>query len=191
MTSHAFPAMLERLLLMYGAPETDDAEAYLGEYARQLRNYTVDELSRATDIIFRSRRFKTWPTIGECIQAAEEAREQLKEKHPATPYSDNSMWSTAAQAWADAECRCDDGRIAAEDGWLQGLHEFLRQNFAKGQRRWPNQSELAKIMDNARFLDRCASGEEDMGVCHDALKRLAQSMQERRGKLAQRIFEKA
>lgn len=183
--------MLHRLGLMYGDPDVDNVEGFLAEFTKALRNYSAPELERAADHIIRTRRYKTWPTVGEVIGACEEAREGQRVRHPAPPKVDTSAWSDEATKWADAECRCDDGRIAAEDGWLQGLHEFLRQNFAKGQRRWPNQSELAKIMDNARFLDRCASGEEDMGVCHDALKRLAQSMQERRGKLAQRIFEKA
>jgi len=188
MTSHAFSAMLERLLLMYGAPETDDAEAYLGEYARQLRNYSVDELSRATDIIFRSRRFKTWPTIGECIQAAEEAREQLKEKHPSTPYADNSMWSTAAQAWADEMARKGDGRVAAEDGWILSLHHYLRREYATGRKRPPSQAHIVSIQETARFVDRCAANEIDMGPQHDALLRLARNIIVRRQALAQRLF---
>jgi hypothetical protein len=188
MTSHAFPAMLERLLLMYGAPETDDAEAYLGEYARQLRNYSVDELSRATDIIFRSRRFKTWPTIGECIEASEQAREQLREKHPPSPHSDNSMWSTAAQAWADEMARKGDGRIAAEDGWILGLHHYLRREFATGRKRPPSQAHIMAIQETARFVDRCAAGEIDMGGQHDGLQKLARNIVIKRQALAQRLF---
>lgn len=190
MTSPAFPAMIERLLLMYGTPDVDDVESYLTEYARQLRNYSVDELSRGTDIILRSRKFKTWPTIGECIHAAEEAREQLREKHPASPTVDKSSWSQQAFAWADNECRCDDGKIAAQDGWIQGLHENLRLNFARDQKRWPTQGELVRIQHNARFVDSCAAGEVSMGDNHDALKRLARSIRDRREKLVQRLFDK-
>jgi len=180
--------MLERLLLVYGAPESDNPSAYMEEYARQLRNYRADELSRATDNLLRTRKFKTWPTIGECVEAADFAREQLREKHPAKPTGEDSMWSEAARKWADEQLRNDDGRTGVEEGWLLGVHEHFRANYAKRDTRWPSPPQMRAIQENAEYIDRCASGEINMGACHSALQNLAKSMVERRTKLAQRLF---
>jgi hypothetical protein len=175
--------------MLCDAPEVPNKVAFMAEYAKILKGYSADELTGATDRILRTRRYKTWPSIADCVAAAEDAREGKRHRQPAPPIADTSAWSDAATQWADNECRCEDGKIAADDGWLQGLHEFLRQNFSKGHRRWPNQAELARIMDNARFVDRCAAGEENMGVCAPALRELAKSIQERRSTLSARIFE--
>jgi hypothetical protein len=180
--------MLERLGLMYGKPDVDNVAGFLTEYAKALRIYSADELTRATDHMIRTRKYKTWPTVGECIGACEEAREAHRIKRPAPPIADTSAWADAATQWADNEVRCDDGRTAADEGWLQGLHENLRKNYANNQRRWPNQAELARIIDTARFIDRCASGEQKMGACHEALKKMASRIQQRRTKLADRLF---
>lgn len=180
--------MLERLGLIYGEPDVDNVPEFLMEYARQLRNYTSEELSKATDHILRTRKFKTWPTIGECVEAADMAREQLRERHPARPPVDESMWSQAARNWADEQLRNDDGRTGVEEGWLLGVHEHFRRMYARRDARWPSAPQMIAIQNNARFIDRCADGEVEMGVCHSALQKLARSMQGRRVKLAERLF---
>ena len=180
--------MLERLGLIYGDPDVSNLPEFLMEYARQLRNYTSEELARATDHILRTRKFKTWPTIGECVEAADLAREQLRERHPAKPRVDESMWSEAARKWADEQLRNEDGRVAAEEGWLLGLHEYFCRNYASRDARWPSPPQMRAIQENAEYIDRCAAGEINMGACHSALQNLAKSMVERRTKLAQRLF---
>lgn len=185
---HVYDAMLSRFAMICDAPEVPDKIKFMAEYARILAGYSKDELSEATDRILRLRRYKTWPSIAECVGACEDAREAKRHRHPAPNKVDTSAWSDAATQWADNECKCDDGRVAAEEGWMQGLHEFLRHQYAKNERRWPNQSELAHIKKTARFVDDCAAGEADMGVCYDALKKLAVSIQDRRSRLADRLF---
>lgn len=181
-------AMLHRFVLVYGAPDSNDPSAFMAEYARQLRNYTIAEISRATDHILRTRKYKTWPTIGECVEAADLAREQLRERHPAKPNVDESMWSEAARKWADEQLRNDDGRVAAEEGWLLGLHEYFCRNYASRDARWPSPPQMRAIQENAEYIDRCAAGEINMGVCHEALRRMAKSIHERRKTLAGRLF---
>jgi hypothetical protein len=68
--------MLARLWRLYGMPDTPDPAGYIDEFARQVRGFSDVELHAATDHIVRKRdRIKrTWPTIGECLGACENAR---------------------------------------------------------------------------------------------------------------------
>ena len=68
--------MLDRLWKLYGIPDTPDPAGYIEEFTRQLCGFTDSELHAATDQIVRKRdRVKrTWPSIGECLAACDNAR---------------------------------------------------------------------------------------------------------------------
>lgn len=186
--THVYEAMLSRFAMLCDAPEVPNKAAFMAEYARILRGYSAAELSEATDRVLRTRRYKTWPSIADCVAAAEDVRDVKRQRQPVQPPIDNSMWSEAARAWADDQLRNEDGRIIAEEGWLLGLHEHFCQKYARRDRTWPTAEQMRAMKENARYIDRCASGEIDMGACHSALQKLAKSMQERRKKLADRLF---
>ena len=71
--------LLDRLSAVYGRPkETDDIAGFTREYERAVQNYTESELDEAAAFLLRTRKYKTWPTVGECVTAAEQARQSIR-----------------------------------------------------------------------------------------------------------------
>jgi hypothetical protein len=63
--------LMERLTLMYGQPPVpvESRQAYAAEWRRALEGTAPDILQEATDRLIRTRRYRTWPTIGDVIHA--------------------------------------------------------------------------------------------------------------------------
>lgn len=87
--------LLARLQTLYGAPDTDDPAAYIAEYARLLAKYSAKELAEAGDIVIGRNRYKTWPTIGDCIAACEDVRERTAGRVPRKFTETHPEWSPA------------------------------------------------------------------------------------------------
>mgnify|MGYP006921403881 CR=1 FL=1 len=64
----------KRMQALFGAPDATIAAEVIAEYVNALDGYAEGELNRAADKIARTRRIRSWPTVAECIDAAEEAR---------------------------------------------------------------------------------------------------------------------
>ena len=176
--------MLARFGLAYGPPSKDprEAVAFLSEFARLLSKYDAAELEAAADKVIVSRKFRTWPTIGDAIAALEDARADSRERNlpefrTAFAYPD---WSHAAVRRAAELIRSSMGERAAREGWIVGLHDYCRKNG-----RLPWQYEIGPMIDSAEFVARCAAGAEDMGVMHKALMKLGQDFLVKRERLAQ------
>ena len=60
---------LSRLLTVYGAPKSDNREAYLAEYDRILGKYSAEELAVGAGRLLETHKFRTWPSIAECVNA--------------------------------------------------------------------------------------------------------------------------
>jgi hypothetical protein len=75
-------SMIAQLITAYGTPkkDADDAQAFLQLYARLLEPYVESELLAAADRLLRTRKYKSWPSTGECVQACEDARQQIRER---------------------------------------------------------------------------------------------------------------
>lgn len=179
--------VVRRFVTVFGEPKTDNSSAMVAEYERALHGNSPEVLNRAVDRLLRKTKFRVWPTIGECMDAvqaaATEAKSQSSQVRPEQPFSATyPEWSDEAFAIADRMVRCKLGKAALEQNWLLGLHEFIRK-----ERRYPNGSEQKNIIRIARLIDRCASGQEHMGVMHEGLKKLAVSFVERRKQLAERL----
>jgi len=79
--------MLSRLMTVYGAPkETENVTAFMGEYTRAMRDFVDSECELAASQLLAKRKFKTWPTIAECLAALEDARRNMASKRVADAY---------------------------------------------------------------------------------------------------------
>lgn len=161
--------MLAKLGVMYGPPSRDPKEsiALIGEYARLMAQYSDSELEAAGDKLVRTRKFKTWPTVGECIEVLEDNRTAAYERSAPERTIEQSYpeWSPAAIAHANKRVIGTLGRKAAQEGWCLGLHRFYAEEFAKGYKTSePSNKQIASMMDAAKFVDRCVAGEVNLGV---------------------------
>lgn len=65
----------ERLLLLFGPPNSIDDEAFAREYERLLKGYQPDIIDAAIDQLARTHKYPGWPKIADCVAAAEDALE--------------------------------------------------------------------------------------------------------------------
>lgn len=133
--------LLGRLGIVYGQPRPDpeDAVKFIAEYARLMRQYVDSELEEAAERILQHRKWKTWPTIAECIAALEAVRASKR----ARLLAEQAQARQAAQA---------EPKVYSE----------------------------RELREARQFVDDCADGKVDMGLCSAALRRLAISMRARR-----------
>lgn len=168
---------MERMVLVYGAPESDDPPEFMREYARMLKDYRDDVLDAAMDRLLRTRKFKTWPTIAECLTAADDV---ITSRARSVPRSNETIGYPER---ADAVLKTELATRAANEGWVLGLYDFVRESG-----KTPRDFEIHELMDSAKYVDRCAAGTIDMGVAHSALLQMARKMIIRREGLARTVL---
>lgn len=111
--------MLQRLGVIYGVPESTDPQAFVAEYARMMRQYVDSELEEAAERLLQTRKYKSWPTIAECINALENVRAGRRNKElaaklaaewaeKAKPKTVSPEEQRAAEQFVDD---CADGKI--------------------------------------------------------------------------------
>jgi hypothetical protein len=141
--------LLNRLVIVFGMPESIDPPAYLSEIARLLRAYSHAELDKAADLLVREfvpTARKPWPTPNEVCIAAADARDILTP--PKTADDKHPAWSDSAMSFADKAIVSDLGREAADNGWIGALHDFYRHN-----KRQPNAAEIYKCKIAAKDME--------------------------------------
>lgn len=169
---------ISRALVLFGNPDSPDPKGFLEEYTRHLRGYDPEVLDRAMDILLKTRKFKTWPSIGEIVEAAGKAGSELP-KAPTNPFPTKRDHVDKAEAVLNKPVAVK----AAREGWIMGLYDHWSE-FG----REPTQREIEEMIDGAKFVDRCATGGVDMGAAHKMLLKLSHSMLIRREKLARRAL---
>lgn len=171
--------LINRLLVVYGQPESTDPNAFLDEIENAVKRFDDHVQDRAADIILRTHKRAFFPSPAVIIQACEEI-DALKVKAPrdAIKYPD---WTPAAVSRADRLIVSDVGRLAADEGWALGLHDFCRKHG-----RLPNSSEQHQIKIDSRDFDRayCAVIDMEANSLSSSLKKLGEAMLERRNKYA-------
>lgn len=84
---------LNRLIVLYGHPDSADEDAFVEEYRDMLRHTPSDVLKRAGDIIRGTHKRRTWPTPGEIMEAVTTAGRQLNPPTaPAMPEPPKFEW---------------------------------------------------------------------------------------------------
>ncbi len=176
--------VFRRFLSVFGEPKTANPEAMFEEYERALSGNKDEVLHRAVDMLFKKSKFRSWPTIGECVDAVRAAAAIKSGQNKAErPFEERyPEWSTQAFDVADRMVKCALGKQALNEGWLLGLHEFCRR-----ERRYPGPAEQRNIIRQTRVIDDCAAGKADSGVMHQSLQKLAQSFVVRRNELVERL----
>lgn len=177
---------LERLVRVYGAPsETKDVTGFLTEYQNALTGYSDDVLMTAADRMFRDRKYKSWPSIGDCVAfvktvqleadfQAEAKSLPLQPKHRSKPAMDKKDVDAILRKSNEMTQR------ACAEGWIVGLHDFVRD-----KHRLPKPDERSGLRANANYVEACATGDNDLGVMHFELVKLAQVMVARRATLSE------
>jgi len=176
--------LLQRLAIMYGPPVSDDPAAWMVEAERLLTGYDPKVQEEAFDLICKSHRGRTYPPINEIVTGCADAASILYQPKPHESPRQDQAWTKESIAKADAMFRQSQlAHQACSEGWGQGLHEFLRVN-----RRWPKNSEIADIKNAAQFVERVASGVEELGKQAGQIVALANSILDRRETMAVRIY---
>jgi hypothetical protein len=207
-TQHVLTAFLEPLTEAYGEPgKSEHVEGFFRQYARILQQYTTAELEAARDRVLKSHQpgpGRRWPSLPDCVNACEDARaaavqlDRLKSSGSARVYSwlererlrkeDEAAWSDEAKIIANQLVKSPMGRLAAEEGWILGLHDFCRRH-----RRLPDPykdaKEIERLKEGARYVDDCLAGKIDMGLLAAQLRKMALSMRAKREDLRRAVLK--
>jgi hypothetical protein len=142
--------MIERLMLVFGEPETDNPVAYLKEVTNLLQSYGNDVQDEAATHVIKTHKGRQFPTPAQCVAACNhiiENRSQQAQKAPLAPQ--HPAWTKQAIARADSLIRCQLGTRAADEGWVLSLHDFCRTHG-----RLPVNNEISQCVAYARDFDR-------------------------------------
>ncbi len=185
MTERTTNPLTERLGIIYGKPDSADPVAFIAAYAKITNKYADSELEAAAERILKTRKVRSWPTVGECVAALEDHR---AERYRPAVVSKHPEWSQEAEASADKAIDSDIGRQAAQQGWLLGLHNHFRRMYAaKTPGRLPTSHETVKLMKDAKYVQQCADGAVAMGHQHEALLKYARSMRAKESELGRKV----
>ena len=123
-----------RLNAVYGDPKTENVSGFLAEYTRMLGRYTKAELDKAADKILTRHKIRTWPTIPECVEAAEDARSvfqaaQLTRNRNGSPY----QGPDAKRLAADWVLNTQQGRDAVKGRYARKAWALVAQQIEAEQ----------------------------------------------------------
>lgn len=181
-SKHVFENFLRPCRAVFGDAPTDDTELFFLEYDRQLEPFSAEALAKAKDAIIRTHKGPArWPKLAACVDAAVEAQDAIAVTHKTRERSSLELYYERYRK-AEDRMKNEIGRRAAREGWGLGLKEFLAE-----KDRMPNKNEIMNIIENSRFVDRCAAGAVKMGHFHESLGGLAKSILHRRETLATRL----
>jgi len=163
---------------------------------RELGGFSDEILAHACRSIIVSRgqrQGEQWmPTIAECIKSCREAQfliegEKNKGRLPlgAGPLEKNfAVWSDERRILADQLIMTTQGKTAAKEGWVLGLHNFIREHA-----RVPTAKEENELRTSSREFEeeyrKCLSGGFP---CAKPLADLGTKMLKRREELAEMVL---
>lgn len=171
-------AFVQRMLAMFGPPNTADPETFIAETRKALNGWRPDILAEAADRIVKTA--KWFPKPAEVIEVCEAiaAGKTSNADHGAR----NQDWTADALKTADYLIQSDMGRQAANEGWITQLHDYCRKH-----RELPPGRIVGDLRHEARLFEDAygsvAAG--DGGALQGALKVLGDSMLVRRNELAE------
>lgn len=152
---------IEPLLMVFDAPQGSDPAGFFVALVEELRAFSAEALECGMRNIRRERKFRTFPSIAECVAACSKGAETVvgpRAIPPAKPWRD-----PAREAHAVRLCQGDIGERADSQGWLPGLFEFAYENA-----RLPSQRDEREIVDRAKHVIRRM--DDFSRLPHDSLK---------------------
>lgn len=141
------------------------------EYARVLRRYEASTLQAAVDHLIETHRFPNWPTVAECVAAAERHR----------PPAGIARASTPPALDVSALMRGELGARALREGWAASLVVFVR---AEG--RLPDAKEAASLGQKAAASHPDIDAVKDTGL-RTMLRALKERMEAREQAMQKRF----
>lgn len=129
----------------------DRQKEWVGSVVKELGQMPREALARAADEIVRTRKVARTPVVAELVEACKEAEYWVKrEKGEGQLPIDQqevlrfAVWSDERKRLADDLIRTPQGKTAAKEGWIRGLHDFCREHG-----RAPNEYEVRTIKADA------------------------------------------
>lgn len=113
----------------------DRQKEWVTSVVRELGQMPRDVLMRAADEIVRTRKVARTPVVAELVDACKEAqywveRDKAGGELPINPEETKkfALWSDERRRLADQLIMTPQGKRAANEGWIFGLHNFIREN---------------------------------------------------------------
>ena len=116
-------SFIEPMLSVFNHPPGANPGEFLASLAEDLARFSDAHLAEAVRMLRSSRKYRDFPTIGECVEAARAA---------IVPCGVSERKDDPGEEWAhklDAFrlCRCSMGRQAQREGWLVALFDYCRE----------------------------------------------------------------
>lgn len=172
-------SLLQRLVIIFGQPDSADPQVYLQEVAKLLSKYSETQLQAGCNHLLKTHRTRTFPTPAQIITAIEDHLASQSEKTPIGPK--HPEWQPAAKARADRLIQSEMGRKAAREGWILSLHDYCRKH-----NELPPYTEVSRLKEMARGFEEaysaCCRG--DGGTFNDSLRAYGEKFLKKREKYA-------
>lgn len=140
--------------------ESDEHEAkWVEMMVAELKGYSAEVLEQAAKNMIRKRRNEFFPVLSECLAACDDAKHWIDQANPRFKLqaAKASPGTNERRRLADELIMGEMGRQAAREGWIVGLHDFIRDN-----QRLPDAGQVRKLKSAAdgipHDLDTCLAG---------------------------------
>lgn len=151
--------LLDRLVVVFGPPQSDDPAAYLKEVQKLIAKYSPPELDKAADLLMRSS--KWFPKPSEIAVACADAREMLTPSQPFDPAKKKNLdWTKESMERADRLIQSELGRKAADEGWILGLWDHYRKT-----PRQPTPKEIIRAKEKAEEFNEAYRESTRIPIC--------------------------
>lgn len=165
----------------------DRQKEWVTSVVREVGRMPRDVLMRAADEIVRTRKAVRTPVVAELVEACKEAkywveRESSKDGLPLDKDDVRkfALWSDERLRLANDLVMTPVGKAAAKEGWIRGLHDFIREHA-----RMPAENEIVRLRIAARDFN------EEYEKCLRGTGPLMKSLAELGGKMVKRGEELA
>ncbi len=116
-------SFIEPMLAVFNQPPGANPGEFFASLAEDLARFSDAHLAEAVKNLRASRKYRDFPTIGECVEAARAA---------VVPRGVSDRKDDAGEEWARKLeafrlCRCSMGRQAQREGWLVALFDHCRE----------------------------------------------------------------
>jgi hypothetical protein len=117
----------------FGEPRMVESTAMtvvMAAYHAEIAPYGPDVLKLAAETMIRVRKHRNFPLPEECRRACVDAQNELAAKRLASaPRKELAdPWSPARIHLADSLMRSEQGALAAHEGWIITLHDWVRKH---------------------------------------------------------------
>lgn len=144
-------AFARKMAILFGEPKTEDPVGFLAEYANAFRDVPKALQERAADVLIRQRKFRSWPTVAECLDALAVARKQSRSAPIGLQPIDNfdQWWDDRVEAIMGAPSQAV---LSAELAKIQPYADAG----------WIAESRMPEAMRLAGFRSRALRGEDGL-----------------------------